>query len=79
MLPCDLLLLHRLPAPDLSQRPVLLGIDCEMCATSENDKELLALAVVDEAGNTLVRVSSTKAAAAMLVTIAAVAEATEYR
>jgi hypothetical protein len=37
---------------------MLLGIDCEMCATSDSDKELLELAVVDQAGKTLVRVSS---------------------
>ena len=34
----------------------LLGVDCEMCATSESDKELLQLAVVDEADNLVMQV-----------------------
>lgn len=35
----------------------LLGVDCEMCATAENDKELLQVAVVDEQDTLLMQVS----------------------
>jgi hypothetical protein len=48
---------RRLPPPDLSAAPELLGLDCEMCATSVGDKVLLAAAVVDQQKRTLVRVS----------------------
>lgn len=34
----------------------LLGVDCEMCATSMNDKELLQVAVVDETDTLLMQV-----------------------
>lgn len=39
----------------------LLGVDCEMCATSDNDKELLQVAVVDEDGSLLMQVGGGQA------------------
>jgi hypothetical protein len=35
---------------------VLLALDCEMCATSASDKELLQVAVVDQDGRQLMKV-----------------------
>jgi hypothetical protein len=36
--------------------PLLLGLDCEMCATSKSSNALLSLAVVDQSGAVLLRV-----------------------
>lgn len=36
----------------------LLGVDCEMCATSDNDKELLQVAVVDEQDELVMQVTT---------------------
>jgi hypothetical protein len=42
--------------PDPGHPLVLLALDCEMCATSASDKELLQVAVVDQDGRQLMKV-----------------------
>jgi hypothetical protein len=42
--------------PDPAHPLVLLALDCEMCATAANDKELLQVAVVDQDGRQLMKV-----------------------
>lgn len=50
--------LCRLPQVDASQPLVLLGIDCEMCVSEDSEKELIQVAVVDQQGNTLIKVGA---------------------
>mmetsp|Transcript_32399 Transcript_32399/g.91809 ORF Transcript_32399/g.91809 Transcript_32399/m.91809 type:complete len:477 (+) Transcript_32399:225-1655(+) len=38
---------------DFSSTPRLISIDCEMCCTADQDRELLKVSVVDEEGNSL--------------------------
>jgi hypothetical protein len=42
--------------PDPGHPLVLLALDCEMCATTASDKELLQVAVVDQDGRQLMKV-----------------------
>ena len=41
---------------DLRQEPSLVGLDCEMCATRDDDRELLGLCLIDADGEVLVQV-----------------------
>ncbi len=41
---------------DVRQEPVLVGLDCEMCATRDDDRELLGLCLIDADGEVLVQV-----------------------
>ena len=43
---------------NLGQEPVLVGLDCEMCATQDDDRELLGLCLIDANGNVLVQVAA---------------------
>lgn len=43
---------------DRRQEPVLVGLDCEMCATRDDDRELLGLCLIDADGEVLVQVSA---------------------
>ncbi|KAL3156616.1 hypothetical protein ABBQ38_000903 [Trebouxia sp. C0009 RCD-2024] len=40
---------------DISSRPCLLSLDCEMCQTATNVRELIGLSVVNEAGSTVLK------------------------
>lgn len=42
--------------PSLDQEPSLLGLDCEMCVTEDDDKALLSLCVVDPDGERVMHV-----------------------
>jgi hypothetical protein len=42
--------------PDPGHRLVLLALDCEMCASTASDKELLQVAVVDQDGRQVMKV-----------------------
>jgi hypothetical protein len=46
----------RLPLPDADAAPTLLGLDCEMCRTAENDKEVIQVALVDAQGRKILQV-----------------------
>ena len=41
--------------PDYTQEPVLVALDCEMCATTEDDRALLGLCLLDVHGEVLVQ------------------------
>ena len=41
---------------DTSSRPCLLSLDCEMCQTATNVRELIGLSVVNETGSTVLKV-----------------------
>ena len=41
---------------DTSSRPCLLSVDCEMCQTATNVRELIGLSIVNEAGSTVLKV-----------------------
>jgi hypothetical protein len=48
----------RPPGQAPAAAPRLLALDCEMCATTKGDNELLSLAVVDQDGAVLMRVGA---------------------
>jgi hypothetical protein len=58
---CLLIALHvcccSVALPDPAHPLVLLALDCEMCATVDSDKALLQVAVVDQDGRQLMKVS----------------------
>jgi hypothetical protein len=54
---------------DVRQEPVLVGLDCEMCATQDDDRELLGLCLVDADGEVLVQVGCWVLGAALALSV----------